>query len=218
QRAGDLPARLLGPVVLADPKEGAHDLQDGEERYRLSVRHPLRLVHGDAACPAALREVVAEPTLADARLGDHANHPPITGERALERRLKRRHLVVAPDEAREAPRAGDVEARAQRARAFELVDGQCGAAALEREPAEIAELEVPRYEGGRVLREVDAAGIGELLHALGESHRVAERRVVHAEIVADPPHDDLSRVEPHADGEAEAARAFELRGVAAQLA
>src|SRR5438094_9657184 len=41
------------------------------------------------------------------------------------------------------------------------------------------------------------------------------RRVVHAEIVADPADDHLARVEPHAHGEVEAPPAAELVGVSA---
>ena len=43
------------------------------------------------------------------------------------------------------------------------------------------------------------AGFGELFHALRESNAVAERRKVHAQIVADPSDHDLVRVEPHAE-------------------
>src|SRR5439155_9743698 len=63
--------------------------------------------------------------------------------------------------------------------------------------------------------EVHPSHLRQLLHALREPDRVPLRRVVHAEIVADPADDHLHRVEPHADGEVEAARAAELVGVSA---
>jgi hypothetical protein len=83
--------------------------------------------------------------------------------------------------------------------------------------AQILELEVPLHQLCGVLGQADLAGLGELLHARGEAHRVPLRRVVHAEIVPDLPHDDLARVEAHAHGEAEPPLQRELAGVASQL-
>src|SRR5439155_18947908 len=99
---GDLLARDSVAVPLADAEIAAHDLQDGEERDHLPVRHAVRLVDGEAAGTAALGELVAEPALADSGLGDHAHHLALTVERTGEGRLEGRHLVRSPNEAREA--------------------------------------------------------------------------------------------------------------------
>ena len=61
---------------VVDAEVGAQHLQHRQERDRLAVRLSLRLVDLDAARPAALGELVAEAALADARVGDDADHPP----------------------------------------------------------------------------------------------------------------------------------------------
>jgi hypothetical protein len=68
-----------------------------------------------------------------------------------------------------------------------------------------------------VLAEIGLAGLGELLHALREADGVAERGVLHAEVLADRPHHHLAGVEAHADREAEPLRAAELRRVGGEL-
>jgi len=52
-----------------------------------------------------------------------------------------------------------------------------------------------------------------LLHARRQAHRVALRRVVHAQIVADLAHDDLSGIEAHANRKIQSARQPQLIGV-----
>jgi hypothetical protein len=59
------------------------------------------------------------------------------------------------------------------------------------------ELEVAGNELGRVPREESLAGIGHLLHPRGQANRVALRRVVHPQIIADPSHYHLAGVKPH---------------------
>jgi hypothetical protein len=54
-----------------------------------------------------------------------------------------------------------------------------------------------------VLAHEDLPGLGELLHALRQADRVTLRRVVHAQVVANPADHDLARVEPDPDPEAE---------------
>ena len=68
-----------------------------------------------AAGAAALGELEAEPALARSRLGHDADDLAVAGLRLLQRRLQRRHVGVAADEAREAAAPRDVEARARRA-------------------------------------------------------------------------------------------------------
>ena len=92
-------------------------------------------------------------------LGDDADDLPVPVERPRERGLERRHLVAAADEAREAARARDVEARAQRADALELEDADRLAARPSRaNGAEVARARSsPSTSARRVLGQVDAA-------------------------------------------------------------
>ena len=59
----------------------------------------VRLVDRDALRPAALRELPAEPALVHPGVTHHADDLTVAGERARERRLQGRRLLVAADEA-----------------------------------------------------------------------------------------------------------------------
>jgi hypothetical protein len=65
----------------------------------------------------------------------------------------------------------------------------------------------------------DEAGVwlGEVLHARRQTHGVALRGVVHAQVFADRAHDYFAGVQTHAGGEAEAVLALELGCVAGDL-
>jgi hypothetical protein len=64
-------------------------------------------------------------------------------------------------------------------------------------PAQIAQREEPLAHLRGRLGEVDPPRLGDLFHPRCQVGRMAERRVVHPEIVADLPDHDLSRVEAH---------------------
>src|SRR5262249_53864654 len=153
-----------------------------------------------------------EAALPDPGLTDDADHPSLAVERPRHGGLDRRHLVGPADEAREPPRPRDVEPGARWARPFELVNVDRVTDALQRERPEIAQPEVVPDERGGMLGQVRAPRLRELLRSLRQTHGVALRGVVHPEIVADLPDDHVARVEPHADGEVEAARAAQLVG------
>ena len=97
------------------------------------------------------------------------------------------------------------------------MDAQRPAGALDLELAQVGEREVALDERRRVLGEVGLAGLGELLHALRQADRVADRGVVHGQVLADRAHDHLAGVEAHADREAEPLLAAELRRVGGEL-
>ena len=177
---GDLLTRQLIPVLVCDPEVVAKYFQDGQQRDHLAVGRTVRLVDGDAARPAVLDELEAQPTLPDAGFGDDTDDPAAPFEGAVERRLQHCQLVGAADEARKPAGPGPVEPAAQRADTGELVDGHGSADALQIEGAEVAQLEVPLDQARRVLREIGAVRGGALLHALRQADGVALGGVVHA--------------------------------------
>jgi hypothetical protein len=214
---GDLLARQVVAVVLGDTEGVPVELHPREQRDRLPVRHAMSRNDADAPGAATLAELVAEPALADARLADEADDLPLAGERALEALLEHRHLSCPSDETREAAHPGDVEPRAELATALELEETERLAQPLHVRRSEIAEAQVSPDELRGVLGQERPPRLGELLHPLRQPDRVPEGRVVHAQIVADPAHDDLSRVEADADGEVEAARGAQPVRVAPDL-
>lgn len=117
---------------------------------------------------------------------------PLARERGGEAALEEAHLAVAADERRESPLARHVEARPQAPRAAELVDAEVPLLSLDREAAEILELEEPRDQRPGHLGQVDLARLGERLHPGREPDRVPLRGIVHPEIVADASDHDLS--------------------------
>src|SRR5207247_9983418 len=141
--AGDLPAGCLAAVLLGDAEERPQELEDREEGNHPPVRDAVRLVDREAARTDPLDELVAEPALADPGLGDDADDPAAALYRPAERGLERRRLLLASDEAGEAARAGEVEARLERARAFELVDPDPVAEAFHAERPELLEAKEP---------------------------------------------------------------------------
>jgi len=215
QGAGDLPPRRLVTLLLGDPEEVAHQLEDRQERDHLPMRDAVGAVDAHALGPRPFGELVTEAALPDPGLAHDADHPPLAVERPRHGGLDRRHLVGAADEAREPACARDIEPGARGASPFELVDVDRVAHALQRERPEIAQPEVAADERGGMLSQIRTPRFRELLRPLCQTHGVALRGVVHAEIVADLPDDHVARVEPHADGEVEAARAAQLVGVGA---
>ena len=84
--------------------------------------------------------------------------------------------------------------------------------------ATVEEIEEARREAGGVLGQSDAAWWRQLLHPGGEPDDVPLRGVVHAQVVADPTHDDLAGVQAHPHGDLEPALAPDVVGECAELA
>jgi len=109
--------------------------------------------------------------------------------------------VVAPDKGGQAAGARAVEAGAERAGPFEIEHADRLDDALDRDAAPVAELKVALHQPRGLFGE---AGFGKGFHALRDADIVAERGIVHAQIVADPPDHHLARVEADADVELDA--------------
>ena len=102
--ARNLVARRLVVVLLGDPEVVPVEIDPGEEGDHLPVRRRVPFREADAARPAALGELVAEPALPDAGISRDPDDLARACEGAGERRLERLHLLVAADETREATR------------------------------------------------------------------------------------------------------------------
>jgi hypothetical protein len=135
QLAGDPLARRPVGVPLGDLEVGAHQLEHGQQRDGLGVRLAGDVIDGRALRPVTLHELVTEAALAHPGLAHDPDHLPLAGERLLQGALQHALLLVAPDEAREAAGALDVQAAARRAHAGQLMDAQRTARALDLELA-----------------------------------------------------------------------------------
>jgi hypothetical protein len=166
----------------------------------------------------ALDELVTEAALSRARLRGDQDHARPTGPRLAESRLEPRELVLAADEAGEATRPGALEAAPDRAGTPQLEHAHGNPSALEALLPSIEEVEEARGEARGLLGDRDPSRSRELLHPGREPDHVPLRGVVHAQVVADPPHDDLPGVEAHPHRELEAALASHFLGERAELA
>src|SRR5262249_13107424 len=108
-------------------------------------------------------------------------------------------LGIATDETREPASRCRLQTRPYRPLARDLEDLHGLAEPLHIDEAERLDLDEPLSETERVGAHEDRARHGELLHARGEMSRLAHRRVVHVQIVADGPDHDLSRIETDPD-------------------
>src|SRR5437773_4830320 len=155
----------------------------------------------------ALDELVTQAALSRARLRGNQDDRRLTGLRVAQSPLEQRELGFPADEAREAAGTRAVEAGPDRTRAPQVEHPHGNARALEPLLSPIKEVEETRREPRGLLGHADAARLRQLLHAGGEPDDVTLRGVVHAQVVADSPDDDLARVEAHPHRELEPALA-----------
>jgi hypothetical protein len=181
------------------------------------VGDAARLKDREAAAAAAFDEFEAQAALARPGVGHDAHRLPAPLETALERCLQGRQLGGASDELREPACSRALEMIAQEPEPLERVDAERLAGPLQCDLPEGAEREVTLDEVRGLRREVRAAGLGQLLHALCQTDGVPLGGVVHAQIVSDPADHHFTRIESHANGEVEGGGAAELVRVAPQL-
>ena len=166
----------------------------------------------------ALHELVTEAALSRARLRGNQDDCRSTGLRLAQSPLEPSELALAADEAREAARPGALEAAPDLARAPQLEHPHGNACALETLLPTVEEVEEARREARGLLGHRDAARWRQLQHPGGEPDDVTLRGVVHAQVVADSPHDDLARIEAHPHREIEPALAPHVFGERPELA
>jgi len=82
QAAGDALACGGVAVLIGDAEKGAKQPQDRQEGNRSAVRDAAGFVGHQAARPAALEELVAQPALAQSRVADNADNLGIALPRA----------------------------------------------------------------------------------------------------------------------------------------
>ena len=129
RRSSRAPAPVA--VVLADAEVGAQQLEHGQQRNGLAVRRAVRSKTGDARGRGSARRTRSRGGSCRRRPRRRCRRPGRRpAARLRERRLERRHLARRGRRSGEAARAGDVEPRAQRADALELVDADRLADAL----------------------------------------------------------------------------------------
>ncbi len=217
EAGADAPATGRRTLAGDEGEEAPQQVGQRAAGQRSAVRRAVGFGDDEPFGAPAVDRLLAEPALADARRADDGDHLTVARHGVTEGRLETCDLVRPADERREPARAGRLDAGADGAGAGEREGAHGPADALHADRADGLEAEEGRDQRRRVRRDVDRAGARDLLHAGRQADGVSLRGVVHAEVVADRPHDHLAGVEPHAHGEAQLAGAAQLLREAAQL-
>jgi hypothetical protein len=144
-------------------------------------------------------ELPEETRLAHARLADHRDHLAVPQAGPIEGPAELLQLRVPADEAREPAPRRSLEAGAGGAGPHQLEHLDRLAEPLDGHRAEGVDLDEALGQVQGLGSEPRAARCRELLHTGREMGGLAHGGVVHAEIAADRPHHDLSRVDADAD-------------------
>jgi hypothetical protein len=128
------------------------------------------------------------------------------------RRGEVRQLYLPPHEGAEASRGRQLEPGADWPGAGQLVDRHGGSEPLDGDGAERLRRDISLGKPQGVLGDEDLAGRRELFHARRQMRHLADRRVVHAQVATHRAHDDLARVQAHADLHGEAMPLTQLFG------
>ena len=165
----------------------------------------------------ALDELVTEAALPRARRSRDQDDGRSAGPRVVQDAVEQGDLTLAADEAGEATGSRAVQAAPDLAPAPQLEHAHGSARALEALLAAVVEVEEARRQPRGLLGHRDAARGGQLLDPGGQPDDVALGGVVHAKVVADPPHHDLAGVQAHPHRELEPALAAHVLGERAEL-
>ena len=194
--------RLLGGrVPLADPAGRPRHVEHGHVRDGRPVGEASPLEIGDAAVRQAVAELEQEPGLADAGFPDDPDGLSPALHDGGEEVLQGLELSIAADEVAEPARPVTLERRASRAHAEEAEHDDRLGAAPHGDGSHALAADVALDEPPRRLADQDGARLGGLLEAGRQVRRVADRGVVHPQVVADRAHDHEAGVKPHAHGE-----------------
>ena len=211
--AGDTLAYLAEIVAVLDLEVALEQVDRRQIAGGLAVGDRGALEDQPSRQAVRLDELVDQPGLADAGLADDRHDLAVPLSTLGVRAAQLLQLRVAADEARQTAADGGLEPRPRRAEPRDLVDLDGVDHALDRDRAERFHGDHALDESQRRRGQEDAAGHGELLHAGGQMRGLADGGVVHVQIAPDRPHDDLARVEPHADLHVHAVGAPRVLGV-----
>ena len=144
-------------------------------------------------------EFPEETGLAHSRLADGGDDLAVADASPLQRPAKDVKLGFASHEASEAASSSGFEPAVQRTDPEEFENLHRVRESPYRHRAERVDLNKALDQPGGVGCEQDGAGGGQLFHPRREVRGLADSRVVHVQIAADGPHDNLAGVEPHSD-------------------
>jgi hypothetical protein len=201
----DLGDDLRLAVDLGDSEARPELVDEGEKRNRPAERHavafePHRPLAGLGEAAAKL---VNQPRFSDPGVAGEEDDLPPAALRLAEQVLQLRELALAADERGQAALHGHLEAGAAALRSYHLEGAHRRLVSLDPQLAQVAGLEESLDRSMRGLRDQHRPRRAERLETRGHVRRVALGRVVHPQVVADPPDHDRAGVEPDAHAQAD---------------
>ncbi len=145
----------------------------------------------------APEKLVEEPRLPHAGLAQHHHRAPLPGRRPAEGILQSLELLPAPGQRGQSPLLRHLQAGAALELARDRVRSDRVGLALDLELPEVLEREEPRSNAVRLLAHHDLAGLGDAQEPRREIGRVADGRIIHAEVPADRSDHDQPGVDSH---------------------
>ena len=159
-------------------------------------------------------ELVDQARLPHTRLTNDGHRLAMARPSLRERLLQGRQLLLASHEARQPARRTGLQAPADRTDPDQLKDLHRVRQPLDWKPPQGVDLDqtLGQSEGRR--RQPDTAWGGELFHTRRQVGGLPHGRIVHVQVVANRPHDDFPRIEPHARLQLQAVGPADLLGIA----
>ena len=199
----DLPRVVAGLDLEVRPEE----VDDRQIGRGLAVGGRAGFEDEPAVRAMGMDELPEQPGLAHAGLAHHSHDLAVTGPRALERLAEGVDLRLAPHEMGEPAGRRGLHARAHQPDPGDLVHVHRGVEPLDGQRAQRLDLNEALRQAQRVRGNQDGPRQRRLFHPRGKVRGLADGGVVHPEVAADGAHDDLARIEAHAnlDGNADGA-------------
>ena len=200
-------------VLLLDLEVRPQHLEQRQIRCRLAVGDTVAREPGQPLALERLAKFVEEARLPCPRLADDPHHLPVPRRRAREPVVKQLQLPLASDQRSQSALGAELEAGSRRSPAGHPIgDDRVGAPLDVHLPERLApDIALRQALGG--LGDHDGPGLGEGLHPSRQVGGVADRGVVHPEVITDPADDDQPAVETQAQADLDAALLLELLAV-----
>ena len=178
-------ANLPRVVALLDAEICLQQLDDGQVRRGPPIGDRAAFEHQPTVGAVRPRELPDEAGFPDAGLAHDGDRLPVSGAGVLERSAEHLDLGVPADEPGEPAPRGGLQSRARRTDAGQLVDLDGLAATFHRHRTQGLHGDEPFDQVERRRRDQHRARARGLFHARGEMRRLPDRRVVHAQVIAD---------------------------------
>src|SRR5215831_6041103 len=197
--SSDLGADRPQVVTIVDPEVGTQKIDNWAIARGLPVGKTARLEDPTAADAVGMRQLMEETRLAYPRITHHGDDLAMPLADLFESGPELLHLRIAPDELAQAPEDGGLKPSPHLPRRDHLADLDGSLETSHRHGAHRLNLDEALHETAGLGGDPDGSGRSQLLHAGRQMSRLADRRVVHAEIRADRANHNVARIQADPD-------------------